>query len=693
MKSVLERGKKTMNAIFRVGMAALLSGMLAISPALGEPQQGQQSTPPAVTQPQEGAEAAPTQPPAAQPGPSATPNIPKKVSLGPDFSLPKPWFPSVFAPYQTREVEQPMLTNTPKLDQLVKDGKLYLSLDDAISVALEDNLDISVQRFTPWIAETQLLKAKAGGIPQTGNTQQVVLGTAPSVSFDPVATASLSTTRFTSPVNNPYLSGTGTLVESVSGHQDTYNFGYTQGFHLGTNVSLTWDNTRSSTSVTDVLFNPAVQSTLTFTITQPLLNGFGKLPNTRYILEANNSIKSAESVFAQQVITTVTAVATDYWELVFARENVKVAEAAVGVDEKLYNDNKKQLEIGTMAPLDVLTAESQLASDQQVLVQAQTTQLQDETVLLVAVTKNPLAGSLTGIEIVPTTPISTPEQENISMEVAVKEAWAKRPELQQAGLSLDNAKIEVKAIKNELLPSLNLYGQYSQTGLAGNNVSTSLIPTGFAADLQTPVLMANNAPPTPPLYLGEPIGFTVNTSAIKTGGLGDALDSMIHYNFPTATGGITLTLPVRNRSAQADNARSLLDERQLEVQYQSTKNSIVLNVRNALIALTQDRAAVAAAEKARTLAQQTLDDEQKKYQLGTSTSYNVVLRARDLTAAEGTELRDKINLIEAELNFNLAMGRTLEANNIVVADALRGRTVRDPLIPGTPNWDSAEGQK
>ena len=677
-----------MNAFFRVAMAALTSGMLVVAPAFAEVQQAQEAAPQATTQTQEGTAA-------AMPGQTAAEaaTTPKSVSIGGGFSIPKPWFPNIIAPYTPRQMEQPMLTNTPKLDQLIKDGKLYLSLDDAISIALEDNLDISVQRFTPWIAETQLLKAKAGGIPETGSSQQVVLGSAPAVSFDPILTSGISTTRFTSPVNNPFLSGTGTLVSSISGHQDTYNFGYSQGFHMGTNVSLTFDNTRSSTSVTDVLYNPSVQSTLTFTVSQPLLNGFGLLPNTRYILEAKNSIKAADSLFSQQVITTVTAVGTDYWELVYARENVKVAEAAVAVDEKLYNDNKKQLEIGTMAPLDVLTAESQLASDQQVLVQAQTTRLQDETNLLVAITKDPLAGSLAGVEIVPTTPIILPDPENVSLEQAVKEAWAKRPELQQASYNLDTAKIEVKATKNELLPALNLYGQYSQTGLSGNQTVVTQTPTGYAADPTSPVLMANNAPPAPALFVGTPTGFILNSQLVKQAGLGDALDSMIHYNFPTVTGGVNLTLPIRNRSAQADNARSILDERQQQVQYQSTKNSIVLNVRNALIALTQDRAAVAAAEKARSLAQQTLDDEQKKYQLGTSTSYNVVLRARDLTAAEGTELRDKINLIEAELNFNEAMGRTLEANHIIVADALHSRTARDPMIPGTPNWDSAPGQK
>ncbi len=166
-------------------------------------------------------------------------------------------------------------------------------------------------------------------------------------------------------------------------------------------------------------------------------------------------------------------------------------------------------------------------------------------------------------------------------------------------------------------------------------------------------------------------------------GLLDTWDSMIHNNYPTYEAGINLTLPIRNRAAQADNAQATLTQRQQEMQYRQTQNTIVLNVRQTLIALLQGRAAVAAAEQAEMLAQQTLDDEQKKYQLGSSTSYNVVLRNRDLTAAQGTLLRDRINLVEAEVNFNQAMGRTLDVNNITIEDAKRGKVAPVPNIPGS----------
>jgi outer membrane protein len=582
------------------------------------------------------------------------------------------------------------------LDQLIQDGKLMLSLDDAISLALENNLNIFVERFAPWIAETQLLKAQAGGVPQSFSTQQVVLGSSPSVSFDPVLTVGYNWSHSNVPVNNPFISGTGTGTNILVVNQNFsgVDFGYTQGFHTGTNFSVTLNTPRSATNEPDVFFNPAFSPVLTATLSQPLLNGFGILPNTRYIIEQKNSIKVANSLFAQQVITAVTQTSIDYWELVFDRQNVKVAEAAVGVSQKLWEDNKKQLEIGTMAPLDVLTAESQLATDQQNLIVAQSAKLQQETVLLNDIAKNLLAKDVAGIEIVPTTALSTPEVvENIPLQDAVQEAWKKRPELYQVDLNLKNSQIEVKAIRNSLLPSLNAYVQYVSQGLNGTGINTTEVAGSFVADTAAPLVDANGnvilVNGTTPAYTGIP-----NTATTLThGGVGDALSQVFRNQYPTYAAGVTLTMPLRNRSAQADSARAQFDERQLRVQYRQTENTIVINVRNAIIALQQDRSQVAAAEKARNLAQQTLDAEQKKYQLGSSTSYQVVLRSRDLTSAQGTALRAQANLAEALVNFNQAMGRTLEVQHITVADAMRGEMTRDPLIPGTPNPGSVVGAK
>ncbi|MGD0304539.1 MAG: TolC family protein [Candidatus Acidiferrales bacterium] len=690
-----------MNGRLMHAAAAMLTiASLIVSPVFAETQNAQsqsaqdqqsQAPPPQQAQP-------PSQPAPASSAPTSAPGRDLRLTDGPDYSTGKRAFPNLIAPYTERYVPAPMLTNTPKIDQLIQDGKLMLSLDDAISLSLENNLNISIQRYTPWIAETQLLLAKAGGVPQSGSTQQVVLGSGPAVSFDPVVTAAqCGWSHGNVPVNNPFTSGTGTtsilgLTENFSG----CDIGYSQGFHTGTNLAVALNLQRSTTNSPQVFFNPALSPTLTATLTQPLLNGFGFLPNTRYIIEAKHQIKIANSQFAQQIIATVTQTSNDYWELVYDRGNVKVEEAAVAVSQKLYEDNKKQLEIGTMAPLDVLTAESQLASDQQALIVAQTTKLQQETVLLNDIAKSLLAKDLAGVEIIPTTAITNPEVvENVPLADAVQEAWRKRPELFQVDQNLQIQNIEVRATKNALLPSLNAYVQYEIQGLNGNAVNINQTATAFAPDLNAPLLYGSGAPVLVgglPVYGGTPTTFNT-TETVTKGGLGGALTSMFENNYPTYSLGVNLTLPLRNRAAQANNARAQLDERQLEVQKRQTENTIVLNVRNALIALQQYRAQVTAAEKARVLAQQTLDAEQKKYQLGSSTSYQVVLRSRDLTTAQGTALRAQANLQEALVNFNQAMGRTLEVNNIQVSKDIFNGAGRTPLIPGTPDPSPSYGKK
>ena len=646
-------------------IALLTAASLMVSPVHAQPQDAPAQSTPA--------------PPAA-PASEQSRNL--KFSAGPDYSKGPRWFPNVTAPYAPLKMAEPPLANSPRVGQLIQNGSLMLSLEDAISLALEDNLDIAVKRFTPWLDQAALLLAKSGA---NGRIQ-----------FDPTGTASLNISQQGQPINNPFLAGVGLSVTSpiaLVNHNVVGNFGYTQGFATGTQAQVTFNNSRTSSNFGGFdLFNPYQQTTLSVQLTQPLLNGFGKLPNTRYILEAKNTVKVGESQFAQQVIATVTQVATDYWELVYARESVKVQEAAVAVSTKLYEDNKKQLEIGTMAPLDVLTAESQLSTDQQNLIVAQTTQLQDQTKVLNDITKDPLAGPLATIDIIPTTPIALPEvTEAISIQDAMKEAWQKRPEIGQAELNLKNAGIEVKATRNGLLPTLNVFGLYQAAGLGGVETNNAFTPTG-AYTATTPVFAANGSIPplTVPIgYVGTPV--TATTTTVIPGGLGNAWDAMIHGTYPTLEAGLTLTLPFRNRAAQAANATAQINQRQQEVLYRQLQNTIFLSVRNAQIALVQGRAQVAAAEKARSLAQQTLDDEQKKYQLGASTSYNVVLRERDLTAAQGTELRARINLLEAELNFNQAMGRTLDVNRIVVAGGRPAGPAHLPNIPGAPDAPAESG--
>ena len=651
-----------MKTFVRPLLAAALACTLAFSPRL-------------LTYAQDTPAAPQTQ---AAPSTSTIPAVSLGVSKYHYTRAPRP-FPNLIAPYKPISVDPVGLTNSPRIDQMIQEGKLNLSLQDAVELALQNNLDIVVQRYNPWLADTGILKAAAGGIGGVppGGLFAGSSSNTPFLNFDPTITTTLSVDDRKVPINNPLTSGTGTGVSALSAlalHTSTFNTQFSEGFHTGTTLFGAWDNTRSSSSSLANLFNPSVQSSIFIGFQQQLLNGFGAV-NTRNIRIAKNNRKIADLAFAQQAITTTTNTITAYWELVYARENVKVQQQAVTVAEKLYNDNKKQLEIGTMAPLDVTRAESELATDRQNLIVAQTVQLQNEQILKNAITKNPLAPNVLNVEIIPTELPSRPEAvEAPSFEQAASEAFAKRPDVQEMAINILNGQIDVSATRNALLPTATLTAQYGSVGLAGNQ-STFTSATIAGA----PIVDATGAP-----IPGEfvPSAQVTPTGVVK-GGFGDAMSSVFHSNFPDYNVQLSVQIPIRNRSAQADNQRAILTQRQLEAQMQQLKNSALLDVRNTFIALEQDRARVEAASKARELQQQTFDAEQKKYQLGASTVYLVIQTQRDLISAQGTELRALTDLVEAKANYERALGRTLEVNRVTIADAKSGKVDQATLIPGT----------
>src|SRR6267143_2724667 len=489
--------------------------------------------------------------PQAAPNKGATPVVP--VSLGSskhNYSRAPKAFPSLLAPYNPIKIEEPGLTNSPRIDQLIQDGKLVLSLQEAVELALENSMDIVVARYNPWFADTSILKTKAGGF--GFGTPGGVFGSStaniPFLNYDPLITSTFSIDDRNIPVNNPLTSGTGTGLIALTRlvlHTSTFNTQYSQGFHTGTTFFSFWDNTRSSSTSAANLFNPAVQSSIFVGFQQQLLNAFGRSVNTRNIRIANNNRTIADWAFAQQASTTVTNAITAYWELVFARGNVRVQEQAVTVAQKLYNDNKKQLEIGTMAPLDVTRAESELATDRQNLIVAQTVHLQNQQILKNAISKNPLAPNLVNVEIIPTELPSRPEAiEAPSFEEAAKEAFAKRPELQEEALNLLNGEIDLKATRNALLPTATLSAQYGTVGLAGNQPTLGTPVTTLGLQL-----IDSN---------GNPVNvFIPSTTRPVTGvsqaGFGDAMSSVFHNNFPDYQVSLNVQIPIRNRSAQADN--------------------------------------------------------------------------------------------------------------------------------------------
>lgn len=630
---------------------------------------------------------------AAQPAPSQGPGHNQVNLHDQDYTNGQRAIPNIFAPYTPIRMPQPLAANAPTLDQLIRDGKLQVSVDDAVALALQNNLDITVQRYVTYGFGAAVLNAKSG----PGNVNPF----GPFLSFDPLLTSTISAQRTASPVNNGFLSGTGSskTFTELTNRNIVGNFGYSQAFPTGTNIQVSLNNNRQSSSSNGNFFNPSVTSALAVQVSQPLLNGFGFGPNLRFLRVARINLKIADYAFQQQVITTVTAVKTQYYELVFAQEDVEVKRKSVELAEKLYNDNKKQVEIGTLAPIEVTRAEAQLATSRADLITAQTLALTDEQLLKQLVLRNVMDPKVAEIQIVPTdVPNANIAVPATSLSDAVAEATEKRPDVRQAFLDLDAKKINSRASRNGLLPSLNLNAQYGSQGLGGNQrtstVSTTqplLAGSSPIVDLAGDVICAPGATPAATPTSMCPAGtvevFTsspnlVNGPVIR-GGLHDALAQVFQSNFPSYSVSLNLTFPIRNRSAQAANITAMLAQQQSEAALQRVRNAVAVDVHNAKIALEQDKFAVEATNRARILAEQTLDAEQKKFQLGASTIFFVIQTQRDLATARSAEVRAMITFMEAEVNYERAVGRTLEVNRIDIAGTGRDNLQRIPLIPGT----------
>jgi len=558
----------------------------------------------------------------------------------------------------------PNLTTSADLQQFMKDGKLYLSLQDAITLALENDLDIAVARFNPLISETNILSARSG------------LGTG--FSFDPRLQVTGGINHSNTPVGNPFLVGAGTGATSLTSTVDTFNVNYAQSFQTGTSMFIS-ENNSHTTSTSGNLFNPLDQSSMTLQVTQSLLNGFGFAVNQRFIKVAKNSQKISDLAFQQQILTSVTQVQTAYWELVFAIQNVGVQQHSVELASRLLSDNQKQVEIGTLAPLDVISAQANVSNANQGLIAAQTTLYQDQLALLALITKDPLGPFSNKIEIVPTDKTFSPDSvENQPLDQAVREALVNRPDYRESPIALNSDELVIRATRNLLLPSLTASAAYTANGIAG----TSNIPgtaTGAFIATTTPVVTAGGVPTG--TFVGAPL-FSPSTQSVT--GFATALNSLFTGQFPGYNIQFNLTIPILNRAAQASNAAAQLTQRQDLTKLQQQQNAIVVDIRNTQIQLTQARAALAAATNTRIYQEQALDAEQKKLQLGASTSFLVVQQQQLLSNAAGSEVRALVNLVEAKVQFDRAMGRTFTVNNIQLeADQHSPGTFRDTLIPGT----------
>jgi len=602
------------------------------------------------------------------------------------------WFPSFWGPYVSPSVREPRMSNSERIHSLISNGKLRLSLEDTIALALENNLDISLARYNVAFSKTDLLRAQSGGAPRgvqgafsssalfsgaigsgisslssgSSSSSSGVTASGGATNFgsigccDPVAGVSFGWDRRTSPLD--YLVVSGLPVVTTQTTNGSVYFG--QGFLTGTSYVAALYGYRQSTTSLNTLFNPDVPTGMAISINQELLNGFGYRANAKFIRIAQNNVKISDSVFRQQVMTTVASVLNLYWDYLSYKENVRVAEQALAFSEKLLSDNKRQVEIGTLAPIEVVRAESEVATDQQNLIVAQTSLQQQAETIKTALSRK-VDPELLGAQIDAIDRLPEPQPTDIPpLDQALKQAMKSRPEIEQADLNLRYQSIVIKANRNALLPTLDAFATYNPTGLSG---VTSNCPSGYTA-------IGSECQGT---------GLPTLPAAVSHQGFSQAFSQLFHGTYTDYAVGFNLQVPIRNRSAQADAARALLEERQLQEQAQKEKNQVEQEVRNAEIAVIQAKAQIAATVKAVTFAKQTLDAEQKKFQLGESTVFLVIQAQRDLATADGNEVKAQSTYAKAITQFRQATGTILDDYQIELNDALQGKVTRTPNIPGT----------
>ena len=591
-------------------------------------------------------------------------------------------------PYRVRTVSPINLSNSNRLETLIQGGKLYLSSQDVVALALENNLDIEIQRYGPSLAKENLRRAQGGaalrsvgaavaagptsvsttGVSSTlsssngGNTAAgngvgsgggIVAQLGPTIPLlDPSFSAFLDWGHFTTPQSNTFITKTNAIVAD----SQSYNFVLSQQFTTGSGYQFTFDNTHSNVNVPSNLLNPSITGELDLILTQNLLQGFGIAVNNRNIRVAKNNQKVTDLQFQQQLITTVAAILNVYWDLVSFNEDVRVKESALATSKHLLDDNRKQVEIGTLAPIEVTRAEAEVATNQQDLLISQTNLLLQETILKSALSKNGVASpTLAEVRVVPLDHITVPGKEELpAFAELVDAALKQRPEIAQNSLNIESDKINLNGDKSSLRPALTAFAELTNHALTGsvNSLNTNGI-------------------------YGAPDPYVV-------GGYGNALDQMFRRNFPDYTAGFSLTIPIRNRAAQADYVTDQLALRQAELQYQRSINQVRVDVQNAVIGLKQARVRYTAAVKARVLQQETLDAEHKKYNLGASTVFLVIQAQRDLSTAQGTEIQALANYTHARVSLDQALGTTLQANHISITEAMAGQVARQSSIPSNP---------
>jgi outer membrane protein TolC len=607
-----------------------------------------------------------------------------------DFSKPAGGFlGNPLKAYLPTTIAKASFQNSVRLGDLVKNGKIYLSLSDALALALENNYDIAVSRYYMDLADLDLMRAHAGqplqgsgatvnsltqggyssstgagggpggatGGSATGSAGLTLsasgAGPAPESYMDPALTAAIKYDRQITPITSIFSGGTSTTK--------TYDFTYNQGFVTGTAFQVTYNNSAATNTNAIQSYSPLYNSSFNAQVTQHLLQGAGIWVNKRFVYQATNNRRITDSTFRQQILYTVNQVENIYWGLVNAYEDVQAKQQALEQSSKLAADNRKQLEIGTLAPLDVVNSDAAVSSDKQALISSQSTLNYQQQIIKQAIARNLNDPALVAAAVIPTDRVNIAEipEEKQPVDDLVQQAFKNSPVLEQAALALKNDEISLRGAKNGLLPTVDVYGYLGGSGAAGSqNPSCASSPFGCSP---------------------------------STGDYGTAFDHAFNNSSPDKGFGFNVTIPIRNRAAQAEQAAALIQYRQAELKLEQLYTQIRMNVVNAQFALTNDRALVQSAIANHAYAQQALDAEVKKLRLGASTTANVLLQQKTLAAAQDTLLGAEAAYAKDRAGLYQILASTLEHYGINLQEAVTGEVTAAPAVPGlTPAKGSSQ---
>jgi outer membrane protein TolC len=606
--------------------------------------------------------------------------------------------------YRAHPIPTSSFSDSPRLEKLIRAGNIYLSLRDAIALALENNLDLESARYNPKLADANLLRARAGALLRNvsnsisqgpssasigvlASTQLGSGGTAAGQSgggqggvlsglnvqlagsaipnLDPAFFINGQYVHNTSIQTATNITGTNFLVTEYK----SSNAGIQQGFLTGTSVQVGMGNQFGVTQNSPFnMFSPYNQSSLSLSVQQNLLQGFRPSVNNRAIRVAKNQRNISDLTFKNQVMATVSNVVTLYWDLVTFIEALKVNQQTLDLDTKLFNDNKRRADLGAIAPIDIIQAEAEMKAAQQQVTNSEMQVLQQETILKTVLTRSGLDRlEIANAHIVPTDHFEIPGQDAVQpVQDLISEAMKSRPDVLQSAIAIENARITTLGVKDAMLPQLTAFATTSNSGLAGQINS---LPVPVTINGQTQLVQRSPA----------------DVNGYFLGGYGTVLSQLFGRNFPNYSAGISLSIPIRNRAAQADYVTDQLNFRQQLIQDKQLQNSIRQGIINTHITLQQTRAAYETSVVARQLQDQTYTGTRRKYELGTATILDVVITQRDLTTRQLAEVQARSNYIHSRINLDSVLGRVLDANGINIEEAKNGVVARPAdLIPAVP---------